>query len=70
LRFPSCLRVSREFEEHVSEPANDRRDAARRDGRGIRANALFFYFRFVKAAALVPESLPNTEPEVSPVPPG
>jgi ABC-type multidrug transport system ATPase subunit len=32
--FPSLPRVSRGFEEHVSEPANARRDAARRDGRG------------------------------------
>ena len=33
--IPSCPRVSRGFEEHVSEPANARRDAARRDGRGV-----------------------------------
>jgi len=32
--FPSLPRVSRGFEEHVSEPANARRDAARRAGRG------------------------------------
>jgi excinuclease ABC subunit A len=34
--FPSLPRVSRGFEEHVSEPANARRDAARRAGRGGR----------------------------------
>jgi hypothetical protein len=34
--IPSCPRVSRGFEDHVSEPANARRDAARRDGRGRR----------------------------------
>jgi len=37
-KFPSCLRVIREFEEHASEPANDRRDATRLDGRGARAS--------------------------------
>jgi hypothetical protein len=33
-QFPSCRRVSRGFEEHVSEPANASRDAARLAGRG------------------------------------
>jgi hypothetical protein len=32
--FPSFPRVSRGFEEHASEPANARLDAARRAGRG------------------------------------
>src|SRR3970040_82721 len=32
--LPSFSRVSRGFEEHASEPANDSRDAARLDGRG------------------------------------
>jgi hypothetical protein len=34
-KFPSCLRASRGFEEHVSEPASDQLDAASWDGRGV-----------------------------------
>jgi len=39
ITIPSLARVSRGFEEHASEPANARRDAARRDGRGGREAA-------------------------------